>query len=225
MKKVPRPEPPVNRRTYDASSRRRRAAESRARIVDAAADRFRRDGYAVTTVAQVAADAGVSVDTIYKSFGGKPGLVRAIYERALEGQGAIPAETRSDALHDTERDPRRIITAWGRFVAEIAPLVGPIAAMIAAAGATDPDVRPLMAEIDRQRLERMTLNAQRLADRGHLRPDVTVAHAADVMWTYSAPELYDLLVVRRGMPLITYATFVSDAMAAALLPPVDPPAN
>lgn len=220
---MPLPEPPVNRRTYDASGRRRRAAEARARIVEAAADRFRRDGYAATTVAQVAGDAGVSVDTIYKSFGGKPGLVRAVYQGALEGQAAVPAETRSDTLHDTERDPHRIIKAWGRFVAEIAPLVGPIAAMIAAAAATDPDVRPLMAEIDRQRLERMTLNAQRLADRGQLRPDVTVAHAADIMWTYSAPELYDLLVVRRGMPLTTYAGFVSDAMAAALLPPADPP--
>ena len=219
---MPLPEPSVNRRTYDASGRRRRATESRARIVDAAADRFRREGYAAATVARVAGDAGVSVDTIYKSFGGKPGLVRAIYQRALEGQGAVPAETRS-ALHGTERDPHRIIKAWGRFVAEIAPLAAPIAAMIAEAAATDPEVRPLMAEIDRQRLERMTLNAQRLADRGHLRPGVTVAHAADVMWTYSSPELYDLLVVRRGMALTTYASFVSDAMAAALLPAPDPP--
>jgi AcrR family transcriptional regulator len=221
MKRVPLCEPSVNRRRYDASARLRRAAETRARIVDGAADRFLRDGYAETTIAQLARDAGVSVDTIYKGFGGKPGLVRAVYQRALEGAGTVPAEIRSDALHDTERDPRRIIDAWGRFVAEIAPLAAPIAAMIAAAATTDPDVRPLIAEIDAQRLERMTLNAQRLADAGHLRPDVTVAHAADVLWTYSSAELYDLLVVRRRMPLAAYARFVSAAIAAALLPTPD----
>jgi AcrR family transcriptional regulator len=218
---MPLREPSVNRRSYDASGRRQQAAETRARIVDAAADRFHRDGYAETTIAALALDAGVSVDRIYKSFGGKPGLVRAVYQRALQGAGTVPAEIRSDALHDTERDPRRIIDAWGRFVAEIAPRAAPIAAMIAAAAASDPDARPLIAEIDAQRLERMTLNAQRLADAGHLRPDVTVAHAADVLWTYSSVELYDLLVVRRRMSLEAYARFVSDAIAAALLPTPD----
>jgi hypothetical protein len=64
----------------------------------------------------------------------------------------------------------------------------------------------------------MRANAKRLHDAGHLRPDVTVAHAADVLWTYSSPELYDLLVVRRRMPLDIYARFVADAMIAALLP-------
>jgi hypothetical protein len=46
---------------------------------------------------------------------------------------------------------------------------------------------------------------------------MTVADAANVMWTYTAPELYELLVLRRGMPLETYGRFVADAMIAALL--------
>ena len=44
----------------------------------------------------IASAVGVSVDTIYKAFGGKPGLVRAIRERALQGDGPEPAEARSD---------------------------------------------------------------------------------------------------------------------------------
>jgi AcrR family transcriptional regulator len=46
----------------------------------------------VTTVRAIAAAAGVSADTIYKSFGVKPGLIRAIHDHALEGKGPIPAE-------------------------------------------------------------------------------------------------------------------------------------
>ena len=48
-------------------------------------------------------------------------------------------------------------------------------------------------------------------------PGLTLAHAADVLWTYSSPDLYDLLVVRRAMPLEQYGRFIADAMINALL--------
>jgi hypothetical protein len=38
------------------------------------------------------------------------------------------------------------------------------------------------------------------------------------MWTYSSPELYELLVVVRGWPVERYGTFIAEAMVAALLP-------
>ncbi len=220
MKRIASSETAVKRqRPYDATGRRQRAAETRARIVETAARRFRRDGYATTTIAAIAAEAGASVDTIYKSFGGKPGLVRAVYDQALEGLSDIPAEQRSDALQASEHNPRRLIESWGKFVAEIAPLAAPVATLIATAAATDPELRSLIADIDTQRHKRMTANARRLREAGHLRADITIGAAADILWTYSSPELYDLLVIRRGMPLDTYARFVADAMIAALLLP------
>jgi hypothetical protein len=42
------------------------------------------------------------------------------------------------------------------------------------------------------------------------------------MWTYSSPELYELLVVNRRWPPREYGTFIADAMIAALLPPQPP---
>ena len=56
----------------------------------------------------------------------------------------------------------------------------------------------LRAEMDAARLSRMTRNARTLGAAGHLRQDVTVEQAGEVMWTYSSPELYELLVLRRG---------------------------
>ena len=79
------------------------------------------DGFATTTIAAIAAGAGVSVDTIYKTFGGKPGLVRAICQQALAGEQPVPAETRSDALQATEPDPREDHPWLGRLATEIAP--------------------------------------------------------------------------------------------------------
>ncbi|MDQ1450095.1 MAG: hypothetical protein QOC79_3066 [Actinomycetota bacterium] len=204
-------------RPYDGGRRRESARRNRDAIVEAAERRFLRDGYASTTVAAVAADAGVSVDTIYKAFGGKPGLVRAIRIRALEGEGPVPAEQRSDALHHGERDPRKIIRAWGALTAEVAPRVAPILLLIRSAAATDAEAVALLEEMDADRLRRMTDNARRLRDAGHLRRGITLARTADVLWTYSAAELYELLVLRRGWSPGRYGRFVADAMIDALL--------
>jgi AcrR family transcriptional regulator len=205
------------KRLYDASRRREVARRNQARIVECAERRFLRDGYATTTVAAIAADADVSVDTIYKSFGGKPGLVRAIRTRALQGERPVPAEQRSDELHAGESEPRAIIRAWGALTAEIAPRVSPILLLIRDAAATDPEVAALLEEMDADRLRRMTQNARRLLDAGHLRPDIELAQAADVLWTYSSPELYELLVLRRGWPPQRYGRFIATAMIEALL--------
>ncbi|HSS09156.1 MAG TPA: hypothetical protein VLL25_04675, partial [Acidimicrobiales bacterium] len=126
---------------------------------------------------------------------------------------------RSDRLQATEADPHKIIQGWGRFVTEIAPRATPIFLLIRGAAATDPELQSLLDEIHSDRLRRMTENARRLHDAGHLRPGINISTAADIFWTYSSPELYELLVIRRAIPLKRYGAFVSEAMIAALLPP------
>ena len=205
------------KRSYDASLRKEQARRNHDRIIEMAQRRFLKDGYGPTTISAIAKDAGVSVDTIYKSFGGKPGLIRAMSAKALEGAGPVPAEVRSDELQTREADPRKLISRWGVFVTEIAPLAAPIMFLVRDAAGSHPELRPLLEEVHADRLRRMTENARRFAAAGHLRPGITVGDAANVMWTYSSPELYELLVKRRGMPLKTYGRFVADAMIAALL--------
>ncbi len=214
--------PKVNRsleqkRPYDATRRQEQAARNRQAIVDSAEERFVRDGYAATTIAAIAADVGVSDHTIYKSFGGKPGLIRAIRARALEGVGPQPAEQRSDVLHESGHDGRSIIEAWGMLTTEVMPRVAPVLLLIRDAAVADPEVRDLLDEMDSDRLRRMIDNARRLRDGGHLRAGLTVPMAADVLWTYSAPELYELLVLRRRWSLRRYGEFVTRAMIDALL--------
>ena len=206
------------RRRYDSTGRRERARQTRDQIVDVAEGMFLSGGYAATTVAAIAAAARVSVETIYKGFGGKPGLVRAIVERGLAGEGPVPAEQQSDRIRDTEPDPRRILTAWGTFTAQIAPRVAPILTLARDAAASDPDVAAVLEQISAARLERMTVNARGLSDACHLRPGITPEQAADILWTYSSPELYELLVIRRGWSAERYGQFIAQALITALLP-------
>ena len=210
------------KRRYDSGRRAEQARQTRDAIIETARRLFLRDGYALTTIAAIAAETQVSVETIYKAFGGKPGLVRAICDAALAGAGPVPAETRSDQLQLHEPDPTRIIRGWGELTVEVAPRIAPIMLLVRSAAAADPEMAGLLAEVDAARLSRMTANAANLAAAGHLRPDITVEQAGEVMWTYSSPELYELLVVKRGWPAGRYGAFIAEAMIAALLPPQPP---
>lgn len=210
------------RRRYDSSRRREQAERTRREILDAARARFLDAGYAATTVAAIAGDVGVSVDTIYKAFGGKTGVLRAICQAALEGAGPVPARTRSDALQANERDPYLIVRGFGALSAEVSPRVSPLLLLLRDAAVGDAEAAELRADLERQRLERMTANARNLHRAGHLRPGLGVKEAAQIMWTYASPELYELLIVRQGWTPERLGTFVGDALVAALLPPERP---
>ena len=76
-------EPP--RRAYNAERRREAAHRNRAAVLEACRDLLFRDGYQATTIRAVAERAGVSTETVYKTFGGKPGLVKALWDVTLAG--------------------------------------------------------------------------------------------------------------------------------------------
>jgi AcrR family transcriptional regulator len=210
----------VKRRGYDASRRREQARVTREGIIAAARQRFLTEGYTATTIASIAAAAGTSTDTIYKSFGGKPGLLRAMCLDALAGTGPVPAEQRSDAMQAAETDPRRMLRGLGTLTTEVAPRIAPLLLLLAAAAETDAAVAGLRADLDAGRLERMTQVARTLAGKTQLRQGLSVEEAAEIMWAYSSPELYGLMVIGRGWSPERYGEFVGQALVDALLGPV-----
>jgi AcrR family transcriptional regulator len=208
-----------SKRRYDSSGRQAQARRNREAILDAAQRQFLEGGYATTTIAAVAAEAGVSVETIYKAFGGKPGLVRAIYDRGLVGRQAVPAYQRADEMRERETDPRTIMRNWCRIASEVHSMVSPIERLVRAAAASDPDMAALLQTHNDRREARARHHARFLRERGYLRQGVTLGQATDILWTCTSDELYDLLVVQRGWSLPRFARFLGDYMIAALLPP------
>ena len=207
---------PVKTRRYDGTRRRDQARQRQQAVLDAAQSLFFEHGYTATTIAGIAATASVSAETVYKSFGGKPGLVRALRARALLGVGAEPAERRSDRLSSLA-DPHDVVRGWARLAAEVAPRVAPVLLLVREAAVVDPTMRELFDELDDDRRRRMRANARALARSGHLRSGVSPAMATDVMFAVSSPEMYDLLVDRGGWSLRRYARFVETTLANALL--------
>lgn len=205
-------------RRYDSRGRKEQAGRNRDAALDAAERLFQEGGYAGTSIASIAQEAGLSVQTIYKVFGGKSGLVKAIYFRGLLGKGDDPAYERSDAMREREVDPRKIMRQWGALTTEVASVVSPIRLLMRSAALADPEMEGLLRDTDEDRLERARHHARFLKARGYLRHGVTLGEATDVLWTCSSIELYDLLVLQRGWPLPRFARFIADFMIAALLP-------
>ncbi len=208
-----------SKRPYHSRARKEQAARNRDAALDAAERLFLERGYAGTSIASIAQEAGLSVQTIYKVFGSKSGLVKAIYFRGLLGKGDVPAYERSDAMREREVDPRAIMRQWGALTTEVASVVSPIRLLMRSAALADPEMEELLRETDEDRLERTRHHARFLEKRGYLREGITTSEATDVLWTCSSVEIYDLLVVQRGWPLPRFAKFVADFMITALLPP------
>ncbi len=205
-------------RRYDSRGRREQARRTRRRVLRAAQRLFLTDGYAGTTIAAIALAAGVSSETVYKAFGNKPGVVRAIHARALAGEGRIRTARQSDEMRARESDPRTIIQNWGTFATQVMPRVAPILLLVRSAAASAPELAALWEELEDQRLERMTENARHLLDGGHLREGCTLEEARDVLWAYTSPELYERLVLRQGWPVDRYGRFISAGIIATILP-------
>jgi AcrR family transcriptional regulator len=207
------------KRRYDSSGRQARARRNQQAILDAAHRQFLEGGYAATTIAAIAGEADVSVETIYKAFGGKPGLVRAIYDRGLAGREPVPAFQRADEMRERETDPRTIMRNWAALTSEVSAVVSPIARLVRFAAAGDPDMAALLTAHNDIRERRARHHARFLRRRGYLREDVTLAQATDILWTCTSDELYDLMVTQRGWSLPRFARWLADYMIATLLPP------
>ena len=209
-------------RGYDSPLRREQARRTQRRIVDAAYRLLLERGYAATTMAGVAAEAGVSAQTVYKAFGTKAALVKRVYDVTLAGDDEpVPLAARADvrAAYE-ERDPRKVL-AWyadlGRTLLErLAPL---LTVVLAGARTGEPELLELLETVNGERLQGTLMAARRLAELGALREGLGVEEARDLIWTLNSLEVWNLLVIQRGWTPQAYSSWVARAMADSVLAP------
>ncbi len=207
-------------RRYDSSRRREQARRTRRAILDAARRHFLERGYAETTIAAVADDADVSVETVYKAFGNKPGLLKAVVDVAIVGDDEpVPMMERDlVARIRAEADPCRKIAMYGEHLASSAPRHVPIQLLARAAAASDPGAAEVWQEMCDERMIGMTYFARELKEGGHLRRGLSVDKARDILWTLQSPEVFDLLVLQCGWTARRYGSWVAQQLIAALVP-------
>ncbi len=210
------------KRRYSTALRTEQTAMARRRILDAAGGLFAGRGYLGTTLGGVADTAGVSVQTVYNVVGGKPVLLKAVYDVALAGDDEpVPMVARPEfQAMIAATDGRECLIRYAGIGRMLGERVLPLVSMLFAQAATgDPDLRAFVDTIEGERAFGTSATAAHVADRFGLRPGLDVRSAADVLWTLTAPDVSDRLVRRRGWGWDRFERWSGEAMADALLGP------
>jgi AcrR family transcriptional regulator len=209
-------------RRYDSPHRRKQAAQTRRAIVAAGSRLFLERGYAGTTMAAIAAEAGVVVETVYRAFDGKAALFRAVVEAALAGgveRSEQPVEERpAIAAVIAEPDPARQVELYAATQPGIHRRAGPLFRALRDARALDPELARIWEDMEAWRREGQGRFAEMLASRGVLRPSLSAASAGDIVWTLCSLAVHDLLVIERGWSLRRYGDWLASALKRELLP-------
>jgi len=220
---------PVKTRAYDNARRAAAARLTEQRVVETAQRLLLERGYAGLAMADLAAEAGVSVPLLYKVFGPKPQLVKRIYDVLLAGDVDPEPVAERPALQALagDPDPRGKLARYAALGRAMAERAGPlVSALLAAARAGEPELRAFAATIDRERLAGASALATHLAECGALYPALALDRARDLIWLHTAPDTYRLLVLERGWALDDYERWLATSLTAALLPaPVPPPTS
>jgi AcrR family transcriptional regulator len=170
----------VATRTYRSPRREQAAADTRATILGAAERLFAEQGYANTTVNQIAAAATVAPNTVYTSVGGKPQLVVALAERAA-----------ANPVINTGLDEIRVLTDGREIIRRLAAATTAARRSQQRAIAVMLDNATTDAMIAKATERASTLLRQRLHQIAaqltavHALPDgMTTARATTILWFY-----------------------------------------
>jgi AcrR family transcriptional regulator len=208
---------PVKKRAYSSPARTEQAAQTRARIVDAAGACFTSAGYARTTIRQIADAAGVAVDTVYATFGSKAQVLTALIDARLAptGQRNVMDRPEAQAIRDAD-DQRTQLHLFAQDMAGVITRVRPVYEILRTASAVEPEMSETLTMMDGHRLDNMRRVAGWLALTGPLR--VGVEQAAQTMWATVNPDVGRLLCGTLGYSEAEFAAWVEDTLVRALLP-------
>jgi AcrR family transcriptional regulator len=206
-------------RRYNSPRRREQAAATRRQILEAAQRLFEQHGYASTSMAVIAAGAGVSLKTVYVAFETKSGLLRALWHMLLRGdEEPVPVGERPwfRAVLE-EPDPERQLRLNMRNAKMVRARIGPLLEVVRSAAPTDPEIEALWNRIQAEFYDNQRSVIETLHGKQALKPGLDVARATDILWTLNHPNVYRLLVTDRGWTPDQHEEWLADLACAQLL--------
>jgi AcrR family transcriptional regulator len=208
------------RRRYNSSRRALQAAQTRRDVLAAATELFATLGWAGTTLAAIAARAGVAVETVYSGFGSKKALLRAAMDVAVVGDAdPVPLAEREEFRRLSRGRTQERLRAGVALATEIhVRSAGVWRAIVEAAGA-DPEVEAWRAEFEHNRRADLQRALREILGRPVDGPML------DVLWALSGPEVYQKLVVDAGMNREAYEDCMVESITRLTAAPKSRPSR
>jgi AcrR family transcriptional regulator len=179
--------------TYHSPLRARQAAETRRSIIEAALALFAERGWAATALPAIANRAGVSVDTIYSTFGNKSALLMAVVHVAIVGDDDDdPMVDRADFAEFSRGRRHERLRTGVRYTMAVYERSIPILETLREAAASDDAARERLTRYDRDRRELIAAGVALIV--GHEPTEDLI----DSFWALISPETYRYLILGRG---------------------------
>ena len=209
-----------SRRQYRSPVREDAARRTRQAIVAAATDLFVARGYAATSLADIAAAAGVARPTVFAAFGSKPALLKQVLDQALAGDDApVPVAERPwfRPVWDAAT-PAEVFDAYADVCVVIAGRAARLFETVRRAADDAPEVAALWTVLQDNRRAGAAMVLDRVRTLGPLAPHLDTDSATDILWIFNDPAHYLALVLHRGWSEPAFRHWLAAAMRHALLP-------
>lgn len=200
-------------RPYRSELRASQAAQTRLRILEAAAARFAAAGYAGTSLADVADAAGVSVETV-KLGGPKRQLLLAAFEHSFAGAEGMDSLATHDPVAQitAEADNKRYLAGIVHFVAESNRRSSRLWATLVSAAASDPALGEALWALQERRRTDLLILVDELASRQLVPGGSPREQLADAVSFLLSPEGFTQLVLDAGWRQEDYETWLCRAL-------------
>ncbi|MGH1552141.1 TetR/AcrR family transcriptional regulator [Streptomyces sp. L7] len=158
----------------------------------------------------------VSAETVYKTFSGKQGLIKALWDITLAGDdepvAIMDREQAREVLATEDLATKMWLYAGG--VRAIHERVTPLATLLSQSG---PEGAAVLATGEQERRVSVHAFVTHLAEREALRPGIDPAHATDACWALTTTAVFSKLTVEAGWDGATYQRWLTDMLTATLL--------
>jgi AcrR family transcriptional regulator len=216
------PMPKEPKRTYDATRRRERAEEergaTRARVLEAAYELFVAHGYTETTIADIAREAGVAVQSVYKAGTSKAELLHAVVDRSVAGDDddVLIADRPPFRAIAEESDPPQQVRMLADLICATQERSAPIQGAYRQAAAVDPTIASYLDAALRRRLETFTVVMEMIPAKHRRHP---VPESAETAWAIGSSEVFLLLRKQQGWDADRFRRWLRATLVDVLLVP------
>jgi AcrR family transcriptional regulator len=209
-----------SKRPYDARRRRQRAEEERratqSKVVEAARDLFLTKGYVATTMAEIAKEAGVALQSVYSAGQSKADLLHLVSDLAVAGddQQVMLVERPGFAALAAETAPERQVEMMAGLIAATLERLAPVWMAYREAAAVDAKAAANLEAAHQRRHQTFAAMIGLLPEH---RLRVSPQEAADTAWAIGSIDVFLLLRSNQGWDAPRYAQWLGQTLVHQLL--------
>jgi AcrR family transcriptional regulator len=198
---------------YKSERRQQQAETTRRDILRAARRLFADRGYSATSMADIAREAGIAVQTIYASCGPKRDLVLALVD-TIDDEADVAALARRLA---GSNEPAEIISLGVRVTRQLNERCGDIISALLSAAPIEPDAAAAAEEGKRRHRDGTARTAHKLHALGALRDGLTDDDAAALLATLTWRPVYAQLTQEHNWTYDHCEQWITSVLVSSLL--------